>query len=444
MPIIELQRRLREIGRIRIGEQVPTQNGKTRPSKLAHFRFTSRDRKVIDAAAEAFGGQVAPWQSPDGDQWEVKSTADEIACVVPPGDMAFSQWYETWSAGGCKRRCDGITEQITETPCKCDPEARECAIHTRVSLLLTDLPGLGLWRLDTSGYYAAVELGGIVDIASSFTDRGQMLPARLRLEQRSVKREGPDGKVQTRRFAVPTLDLDVHPLALVRAGSDAAALGVGDVPSPSFTPVPTGELPPAPVGTIADQLAQVDADPQRAPRRNAAAPIPATGVKPRTAAEAAGDTPAAGGRVCSTCGQPLVGDATPDGRGGFKHKGDCPGPFGEDYTGGSSDITVRQLAALATKAFPLEDAPRGTKTARRDLLRYALTYIATNGTEWHMDGLTVEQKTSLASHLEWVEQGRITFTYDDNGATFTLGDNEVTVPWSAVTDDQPAQQEIAT
>ena len=38
-PIISLQRRLREAGRIRLGEKVATKNGKTAPSTLSEFRF---------------------------------------------------------------------------------------------------------------------------------------------------------------------------------------------------------------------------------------------------------------------------------------------------------------------------------------------------------------------------------------------------------------------
>src|SRR4051794_29621754 len=61
VPIIDLQRRLREIGRIRIGQQVPITNpkpgskAKTRPVKLETFRLTSRDQRVIDAAAALYG-----------------------------------------------------------------------------------------------------------------------------------------------------------------------------------------------------------------------------------------------------------------------------------------------------------------------------------------------------------------------------------------------------
>ncbi len=170
----------------------------------------------------------------------------------------------------------------------CDPDARECAIHTRLSLLLRDLPGLGVWRLDTSGYYAAVELGGAVDVVQMAAGRGQMLPARLRLEQRAVKRQGEG----VRRFAVPVLDIDVSPGELL--GESEARLedfraAAADVPAlpaepPRLTPVPPS-LPSGPVRSVAEQVAA--APKPRKPRKGATAPLPPSGVKPRTAAQAA-------------------------------------------------------------------------------------------------------------------------------------------------------------
>ena len=283
MRILDLQRRLREVGRIRIGEQVATSGGRSRPAKLEVFRLTSRDRAVIAAAAERFGGTAETWDdAPDGQQWQVKTTTAEMAVVVPPGDMAFSQAYEQWTAGGCRVRCDGRWDHLNDKACHCDPTDRACNIHTRLSVMLPDLPGLGVWRLDTSGYYAAVELGGVVDLAAGYAERGQMLPARLRLEQRSVKRVKPDGKTETRRFAVPVLDLDVHPLTLAGGGTPVAIEGGG----PRFTPVPQ-ELATPPVAPVGDQVPELGA--AGPARRNAAAPIPATGARPRTAAEASGD-----------------------------------------------------------------------------------------------------------------------------------------------------------
>jgi Recombination directionality factor-like len=73
-----------------------------------------------------------------------------------------SQWYQMWSGGGCQRRCDGETEQLTQEPCKCpaDPERRNalaktggaCKPTTRVNVMLPDLPDLGVWKIESRGY----------------------------------------------------------------------------------------------------------------------------------------------------------------------------------------------------------------------------------------------------------------------------------------------------
>ena len=213
--------------------------------------------------------------------------------------MAFSQWYELWSGGGCQRRCDGRDELITDGPCLCDPDQRECDIHTRLSVMLRDLPGLGLWRLDTQGWNAALELQGAVEILQMAAGRGQMLPAQLRLEQRMVKRPGQ----QTRRFAVPVLDVEISPAQLLSGnmdpldagtmaieavsegltpGKNGARAGGTGMPSPSLTPVPE-TVPEWPTPSIAEQAA---AEP-KPPKRRGQIPIPATGLAPRTAAQAA-------------------------------------------------------------------------------------------------------------------------------------------------------------
>ena len=280
MPIIGLQRRLREVGRIRLGEV----KGK-RPVKLSTFRFTSLDRSAIEAAAKAYGGRVRQWQAPSGQQWEVVSDATDIPCVVPPSDVrAFSQWYELWSAGGCQRRCDGETEYISDGPCLCDPAARECAPTTRLSVILPDVPGFGLWRIESHGFYAATELSGAVAVATTAADRGRMLPGRLLATERMVKRLDGDGKPMTLRFVVPALDFDlgmgaIAPAAAAAIPSNGGATGdpsnpgagVEAPPSPRAVPPPTTPPP-----TVEAQIAQLDTIKTRKPP----APLPDTGLAP--------------------------------------------------------------------------------------------------------------------------------------------------------------------
>lgn len=213
MPIIDLQVRARELGRIRIGQVVAASNGKKRPSKLDRFRITAHSREIVEKVAALYGGDVKEWQ-PQGNGpagWEVVTTLTRLPVLVPP--QPVSQWYETWSGGGCQRRCDGVTEMLSDQPCLCgpDPQNRECKPTTRLNVVLREVEGVGVWRLETHGYYAAVELPSAAELLAA--SRGYIV-GHLGLEERVVKRNG-----ETRRFMVPTLDIDVTPAALMAGGA---------------------------------------------------------------------------------------------------------------------------------------------------------------------------------------------------------------------------------
>ncbi len=152
-PIIDLQRRMTQVGRIRLGERVSPGG---RPTRLERWKLTSRDQTRLEAAAGVFGGKVEPWDGHDG-EFALHTETDNLPILLLP-NQTISQAYELWSGGGCQRRCDGEQEQLSDGPCLCDPENRECKPHTRLSVMLPDVAGLGVWRLDSTGWYAAVEL----------------------------------------------------------------------------------------------------------------------------------------------------------------------------------------------------------------------------------------------------------------------------------------------
>lgn len=264
MTIIGLQRRLVEVGRIRMGEK----NERGLPTRLETWKLTSRDQLRLTAAAKVFGGEVQEWKDHPG-QYELHTETDSLPILLMPG-QALSQHYELWSGGGCKRRCDGEQEQLSDGPCLCDPDARECKPHTRLNVLLPDVAGVGAWRLDTQGYYAATELTGTVDLLEIATMRGVLLPARLRIDQRAVLRDG-----QTKRFPVPTLDIDVRPLEMHAITQGAHEGEVADLPS-GYRPV--AALPPAGVDIAAGlEGAEAQAQPGEKRSARAAAPMGAVG-----------------------------------------------------------------------------------------------------------------------------------------------------------------------
>jgi hypothetical protein len=225
MPILDLQRRMRQLGEIRIGHVVAgtSKAGKayTRPSKLNHFRFTSPSKEILASVADLYGGTVQPWTPANGgpSEFEVYSTTNRLPVLIPPRD-AVSQWYELYAGSKCQRRCDGVTEHKRDRPCLCDPDNRECSITTRVNVMLRDVPALGQWLLVTKGYYAATELPPAAELLAQ---AGGYVAGWLGMEEKLVQREqGPA------RFMVPTLDVEITPAALMAGqvtGAPAVAKG---------------------------------------------------------------------------------------------------------------------------------------------------------------------------------------------------------------------------
>jgi len=233
MPILTLQRKLTEVGRIRLGAK----SGKGAPTKLETFRLTSKSKDAIDAAAEVYGGAVGTWSGPDGQEYELITETNTLDVVVPPGG-SVSQWYEMWSGAGCQRRCDGQTETLSGGPCKCPTDQAQrtelsgrgqaCRPTTRLSVILPQVRTVGIWRLETHGYHAATELAGVAELLERVSANDRYLPATLRLEPRSSKKGG-----KTSRFVVPVLEVGatVQEAIAASAGTEIPQVEYRKMPS---------------------------------------------------------------------------------------------------------------------------------------------------------------------------------------------------------------------
>ena len=224
---LKLQQRLAEGGRIRLGEVKTTGSGKSFPSKLDKFRFTSADKHLLELVAAEYGGEVQEWTPANGgaSQWEVYSDRSSVPVIIYPNSI--SQHMELWSGGGCQRRCDGIRESITDVPCICAAEDRElCKPTTRLSVMLAEIQGTGVWRLESKGWNAAAELPMTAEFLAQ---TGGYIPADLSLK---AVRQISDGK--TKDFMVPALAVrGVTPAQLLAGGgaSPVAAVGQGSAPA---------------------------------------------------------------------------------------------------------------------------------------------------------------------------------------------------------------------
>lgn len=254
MPLLDIQRRGRQIGEIRLGLAVRGKDGKTRPSKLSTLRFTCKSKDIAYRVAELLGGTPVQTELQNGVKtFDVVSEVDEIPVLVPPGDNVISQWYEMWTAAGCARRCNGEVEQLTQEACKCpsDPKVRAeqaksgsaCRAVTRLNVMLPDLPDLGVWLLSSTGFNAATELGGAAEVLAAARNQGVIIPAKLRLDQREKRTPGQPIK----KFVVPVLEVQatLRQLTELQRGDLADALP---------------QASPATVKAIASGVSQIDDD----------------------------------------------------------------------------------------------------------------------------------------------------------------------------------------
>lgn len=246
--IINLQRRARELGRLRLG----VYDG-DHPARSRTFIVTSHSEAYVRAAADEWGGQPEEWE-PQGDgpkQWRVITDSRELDAVLPPGDP-LSQNFEMWSRGGCVRRCDSERERISDQPCVCRSEFGEdwqsvnegkspknpdykaiCKVTTRLSVILPQMPDIGVWRLESGSYNAAVEISAHLDLIRSAIDERYAVPVRIRIEPRDKMVRG-----QPRHYSVPVVELRGVVAGQILSGTMAPEIGPDAARMPAITSEP--------------------------------------------------------------------------------------------------------------------------------------------------------------------------------------------------------------
>ena len=284
--LLKHQRQFAPIGRIRAG----ITDGK-RPMTIDTYRFTSASEEAVEAAAAAYGGTPRPWDNRGHKQFEVITETAKLLVTIPPYDETISMSYEMWTAAGCQRRCDSEKTLKPGGPCLCAPlleqydeedRGRErarlaklktpqaCALHVRISVVLPDLPDVGVWRYDTKSFYGTLDLLGKLRIMEMARAQGVFLPARMWIDHVVDVSDG-----QTRHYPVPKFSL----LNTTREIATGQLAGAGMA----------AQLPPAP----GEQPKAITGGNGTAPGPEAAVPEPRKGNgrarKPRTAQDVADD-----------------------------------------------------------------------------------------------------------------------------------------------------------
>lgn len=232
-------RRIPRIGKIHLGtRQMSQRSGNTYPVACDHF-VVKPDDSTSEAAASAFHAIY-------------KEMPKEITVAFASDDPEefFPQYLSSYKGGEgryelfCKgdgeraRRTDGKGGHIDMTCLyqECDLyKAKKCKELGRLQFFLPDVPGIGIWQIDSTSYHSAVNLNSAIDMVRALTGgRIKMIPLKLRLVPKVVN---PDGQAKT----VYVLDLRLEDVRLVdfieRLPQLSAAL------SPSVEPISSDEMP---------------------------------------------------------------------------------------------------------------------------------------------------------------------------------------------------------
>jgi len=251
--VLDQQKVLREIGRIRFGERKrPSAPGRPIP----YPRVTSQNEGVIREVADVFGGEVKQWPRDENSppEWEV--TIDgPLAIACPPFVIPYSTAYEQWAGSINTVRCDGITCDVHRgkgkykvEPCICaargiEPEDRPCKKTTRINVLIVGIKTLGTFRCETKSHYASEQVPAMLELLQMSGRAGWLL---MRSQKRTVYGEVQKGpkkgqeEVQTKKFPVIVVEADFHAEEVMQLDRPAS---MAALPAPVTRALPRGERP---------------------------------------------------------------------------------------------------------------------------------------------------------------------------------------------------------
>jgi hypothetical protein len=215
IPLDQLQGTMPRIGKLSAGYmESKTVNGRvvTYPAKSRTLVFRSSSPEILRAAAQIVRGTVSKSPNPraEGSVWRLVSEATDLEVLIASDDRRDAPArYEAWGASGKIRECDGHTcrfmidpktgERRENVPCWCVAQGLQaedgdaCRITTRLNLFVpafVDIPGIGVWQLESRGRTTYQDLKGLRDLFQRMRLPGAMgAPVTLRIE--IVRRRNP-------------------------------------------------------------------------------------------------------------------------------------------------------------------------------------------------------------------------------------------------------------
>jgi len=168
-------RRLPRIGKIRLGEKVISEGGKTHPKEVPFFVCPAEVKKIYGE----------------------KPTELDILFPVNDPAIIFPQRLEWWGAGGLKCLGDGVrarrsngADQREERSCPCEILGKGCGPRGHLIFVLPKVSIAGCYQIDIGSRNSIIDLNSGFDYLTGLIGRFSGIPLKLKRVLREMHGSG--------------------------------------------------------------------------------------------------------------------------------------------------------------------------------------------------------------------------------------------------------------
>ncbi len=194
MPIKDVSdvRRMPRLGKIRLGIKVEVEGKNPYPRATDHFVVPDEIKRIVGDEPKKLS-IMFPTENPEefAQQWyRCYSFSQGLICK---GDGATAVRKVDVANGDIASH---TTEEWTRKEWGCDPEmceqylGKQCRRVMNLLFLIPEVPGLGVWQLDTTSFYSIVNINSCVDLIKRLCGRISFIPLTLSLEPQTVEPPG--------------------------------------------------------------------------------------------------------------------------------------------------------------------------------------------------------------------------------------------------------------
>ena len=251
MPIKGLsdRKRLPRLGKLHLGVKKLSAKGIEYPSATDHFVCPPEVQEIYGAEPKQLHILI-PVE--DEERWasQYYRCYSRTRGLICKGDGEISLIRLMDKETGTLATKDSQQVELKEgLPCQgreCPEYGRQCREVMNLQFLLPDVPGLGIWQVDTGSVNSIQNINSAADLIRGICGRVSMIPLILTLEPQEVTAEGKRKTVHTLHLRVKNTLWDIMRQASIPIAQALLPPVANGIVEDVDLPTPDGEIPEPP------------------------------------------------------------------------------------------------------------------------------------------------------------------------------------------------------